>query len=255
MSTPGKEVAVRDYVEVTTQKQLDAAIERGDFPICTGKGHFVVRGSAHVVARESAHVEAWESAHVEAWGSAHVEAWESAHVEARESAQVEAWGSAHVEARESAQVQASKYVGIHRFGKGPKVKGGVLIQVPEIKTMEDFCDWYGVEVKRGRAMLYKCVTDDFASGHGMIYQPDSTVACEDWNKRPSCGHGLHFSPRPTMARTYHLQGTRFVACKVKLADAVVITDFGQPDKIKVPSCEVLYECTELGERVEQKAAA
>ena len=269
-----------EFVNVSTQQELDQAIADGNVPVCRGNGHFVVSatveayGSATVRAYDSATVEAYDSATVEAYGSATVEAYGSATVEAYGSATVEAYGSATVRAYDSATVRAygsatvraydsatvraydsatvraygsatvraSKYVAVHRHGDTPKVNGGVLIQVPACGDLAEFCEYYGIEVKRGKAILYKLVDDDFKSGHGTVYKPGKGASCDDWDARPQCGNGLHFSPRPIMARKYS-NGSRFVACEVKVADAVVITQ-GQPppDKIKAPACKVLYEC-------------
>jgi hypothetical protein len=86
---------------------------------------------------------------------------------------------------------------------------------------------------------------------GTSYQPGEKPSAPDWDPEPCCGAGLHFSPRAFMARKYAPLGKRFVACKVKVADIVVITDYGTPDKVKAKACQVLHECDEDG--VELKA--
>jgi hypothetical protein len=50
-------------------------------------------------------------------------------------------------------------------------------------------------------------------------------------------------------------GPRFVACKVKLADVVVIDDYDTPDKVKAKACTVLFECDENGVEIRQAVAA
>lgn len=90
--------------------------------------------------------------------------------------------------------------------------------------------------------------------HGTSYRPGTSAEALDWDPAPSCGGGLHFSPRPFMARKY-VSGSRFVACRVKLADVVVIDDYGTSDKLKARSCTVLFECDEDGLEIAQKAAA
>jgi hypothetical protein len=125
----------------------------------------------------------------------------------------------------------------------------VLIQVPPLNNAESFFDFYRVDVKKGKAVVYKLLHANFVSGHGTTYQPGTLATCPDWNARAECGGGLHFSPRPFMARKYS-NGTRFVACEIEVDGAVVINDFGsKPDKLKAKFCKVLYECDADGEKV------
>jgi hypothetical protein len=194
--------------------------------VAWGSSHVVARGSSHVVARGSSHVEAWGSSHVEAWGSSHVEAWESSHVVARESSHVVAWGSSHVE--------ASDYVSVHKHGTQPKVKGGVLIEVPRCDTAEKWCAYYGVKVSRGIATLYKAVRDDYRSSRGMSYAPGTKPEAPDWDPVPECGGGLHFSFHPTAAQSFDPEASRFLACPVRLDEIVVHADGMYPNKVKAP---------------------
>ena len=55
-----------EYVNVTTQAQLDAAVAKGDIPVCRGKGFFTAYGSTTVRAYDSATVTAYDSATVTA---------------------------------------------------------------------------------------------------------------------------------------------------------------------------------------------
>ncbi len=110
---------------VTTQEELDAAIERGakgiviDSPPTVwlelrGSPYVVTQGSSHVVAWElsyavalgSSHVVARGWSHVEAWGSSNVVAWDLSRVDAREWSAVRAWGDSHV--------NATPWVTVHR---------------------------------------------------------------------------------------------------------------------------------------------
>ena len=216
-------------IEVTTQAQLDKALKNlkpGDYVACIGGSIYsplVVSGSAHVVARESAHVEAWESAHVVAWGSAHVEARESAHVEARESAHVEARGSSHV--------VASPYVAVTKqTSHRGTINGGVVIEIPEITTAQQWIDFHGLTVKRGLVTLYKAVDDDWKSGYGFTYTPGSKPKCDDWDPHNGCGNGLHFTAHPLISKSYMPNATRYVACPVKVTELVVIDN----EKVKAP---------------------
>jgi hypothetical protein len=208
-----------------------------------------------VEAYGSAQVRAYDSAQVEAYGSAQVRASGSAQVRASGSAQVRASGSAQVRASGSAQVRASKYVAVTRHGDSPKVTGGVLIQVPDLSDPEAFCDFYGVTVEDSHAVLFKALDGDLKSKHGAVYALGGEVSCDDWDPTPACGGGLHFSPRPWMAERYHVGASRFVACLVPLAEAVVTPGPYQPDKVKAPRCSPVYECDRDGERLAAEAAS
>jgi hypothetical protein len=185
---------------------------------------------------------------VRACDSASVRACDSASVRAYGSASVRAYGSASVEAYGSASVSATPFVAVQRHGDRAKVSGGVLIQIPPLDTAKQFCEFYGIKASRGTVTVYKAVGNSYTSEHGATYTPGGTTSCDDWSAEPRCGGGLHFSPRPFMARKYS-GGPRFVACRVKLTDLVVIRDYGTPDKVKAPRCKVLYECNEDGEKL------
>ena len=101
---------------VTTQEELDAAIEAGKTDIVieavgrrlrvSGRGAARAVGHSWVVASEGALVIASDFAHVWAFGSAHVVASGFARVNAADSATVVASGSAMVHAFDTAQVMA-----------------------------------------------------------------------------------------------------------------------------------------------------
>lgn len=212
----------RDYIEVGSQGELDKAIADGNIPICR-KGFFTASDSASV------------------WASG--------------SASVEAYGSASVWAYGSASVRASQFVAVHRFGTAPQVTGGVVIQVPERKTADEWIGYYGLDIEDGHVVLYKAVDDRYLSGHGADYTPGLTVTAEDFEAHTDCGNGLHFGPRPFMAKRYHDAATKYVACRVKVEDIVVIRSYGGPsDKVKARSCEALFECDEDGERLTEAVA-
>ena len=244
-----------EFVECSTQAELNTAVNAGNVPVVRS-GFFVAFDSATVMAFCSATVRAFGSATVKAFDSATVEAFGSATVRAFDSATVKAFDSATVKAFDSATVTAAPFVAVQRHGTKAKVNGGVLIQIPDIKTVEQFCEFYGLKLLRGSVVLFKCVGDDYVSAHGASYRPGEKPVAADWDPEPSCGNGLHFSPRPFMARRYAPNGTRFVACLVKLADLVVINDgYGTPDKAKASRCSVLHEVDEDGERVTDLVAA
>jgi hypothetical protein len=243
--------------EVTTQAELDAALEAGDCPHLVGSGYFVVRGSATVRASGSATVRASDSATVRASGSATVRASGSATVRASGSATVEAWDSATVEASGSATVRAwdsvlarllgaatltaeSPFVVTTVHGKRAKALGkGSVHAVPDIETVEAFLGWYGATPtgrKDPTVVLYKAVNDQWRSGYGTSYAPGEKPEAADWDGgKNRCGGGLHLSPTPHHALRYALGATRFVACTVRVTDLALIYSPGEiPDKCKAP---------------------
>ena len=181
-----------------TQAELEAAIAGGHIPVLTGDGWFTAKAGEHVVARESSHVEAW--------GSSHVVAWESSHVVARESSHVE----------------ASPYVAVHKQSPHARLKGGVIIEVPQLDTPEAWCDFHGLKVTRGIVTLFKAVTDDWLSGYKTSYEPGTKPEAADWKDDGQCGGGLHFCAHPVMSLDYHPGATKFVACPVRLSEISVI---------------------------------
>ncbi len=173
----------------------------------------------------------------------------------------EASGSATVRASGSATVQASRYVAVTVHGVRTRVTGGVRIDLPEITTAVDWCEFYGVDVAGGVATLYKVVGEDLKSGAGLAYEPGSTPTAPDWDGgRKECGGGLHFSPRPFQALRFAsdiVEPYRYIACPVRLDDmrAPRATD-AYPDKIKAKGCAgPVYECDIDGEPLPVPAEA
>jgi hypothetical protein len=207
--------------------------------------------SSQVTAYGSSQVRAYDSSQVTAYGSSQVTAYGSSQVTAYGSSQVRAYDSSQVRAYGSSQVTASKQVAVTRHGKLAKVKGGLVIDYQKPSTVEEWCDNYGVEIKRGIAILYKIVRDDFKSAHGFLYQPGTTPEASDWDGgKAECGGGLHFSPHPSLARRYDDQGKRFVACPVAVKDIAVHKDAMYPDKVKARRiCKPIYECDENGKAI------
>ena len=156
---------------------------------------------------------------------------------------VRAFGSATVRASGSATVRASKFVAVTRHGDTAKIYGGVLIQIPTVDTIEEWADFYGATVDDGEVVVFKAVDDDLNSGYEMEYPIGGEVSAPDWDGSTSCGGGLHFCARPFIATRYFGDATRYLACAVKVTDAVIVASVNHrhPDKIKASSCRVLCE--------------
>ena len=244
-------------IEVRTQIELDAALTKanGEQIACIGNGSFVISDSSTVTAYDSSTVTAYGSSTVRAYDSSTVWASDSSTVWAYGSSTVWAYGSSTVRAYGSSTVWASKYVAVTKHGRHAKVSGGVLIEVPKLTTAQEWCDYYGAEVKRGVAMLYKAVDDDYATNHsraaGIFYKPGTSPQVPDWDGGVAeCGGGLHFSPHAFMARRFNDAATKYVACPVKVSEIVVHPDASMPDKVKAPRVfGKVYECNQDGKKL------
>ena len=117
--------------------------------------------------------------------------------------------------------------------------------------MKLWCEFFGVEVKRGHAIVYKAVRDSFSSARGFHYPIGKKVEAPDWDGgKVECGGGLHFSPRAFMALEFDSDAKRFLACRVALEDMrKPHAGDTYPHKIKARCCDVLYECDQDGEEI------
>ncbi len=229
---------VRAYGSATVRAYGSATVTASDLATVTASD------SATVRAYGSATVTAYDSATVRAYGSATVTAYGSATVTAYGSATVTAYGSATVRAYDSATVRAYDLVPVHDYGPRTTVEAALHIPVKVPETMQEWTDYYGSPVSRGWATVYKAVDADLKSGYGFSYPVGDEVKAPDWSDVASCGQGLHFSPRAFMALSYAPNASRFLACKVKVSECVVLGD-----KIKAPRCKVLAEVNEDGDEV------
>ncbi|MCK7495211.1 MAG: hypothetical protein MZW92_32020 [Comamonadaceae bacterium] len=131
-----------------------------------------------------------------------------------------------------------------------KVDGGRQVHV-DISTAEKWCKYYGVTVNEGVVILHKAVDDDYTSPRGMSYRPGTIPVAPDWDDGDrECGGGLHFSPTPAMARAFHYDAERFIACPVAIEDIAVHPKGLYPEKVKAKGCcAPVWEVNEDGERI------
>ena len=219
-----KEIAVK------TQVELEAAIKAGNIAVCVeGEFNLSISGTdaPHIILHAKA------SLYLVARGSS------QPRVEARESSQprVVAWGYVQLSIFGKVAVTASKLVAILAHGIGAKIKGGHTTKV-KIDTPRAWCDYYGVAVARGVAILFKAVREDYHSPHGADYSPGGMPIASDWDGgKKECGGGLHFSPSPKMALEFFEDAKKFIACPVAIKDmrAPQPSD-DYPQKIKAKGC-------------------
>ena len=185
---------------VKSQKEWDNVPKKFDgYIYIESKERIVIaeRKGFRVVAQENASVEAWGNASVEAWGNASVVAQENASVVAQENASVEAWGNASVVAWGNASVEAWGNAQIAKYSDFAKLQtrgNARIVTLPQ--TAEEYCDFYGLEIREGNAILHKAVRDDLSAFHTshFKYQVGGTFTetC-DQSKDRDCSHGLHLS--------------------------------------------------------------
>ena len=192
-------------VEVRTQVEFEAALKLPDtiLDLIVGAYALVTRGTESpwltVAAGVGLNVEAWESSQprVEAWGSS--------------QPRVVASGYVQLSLLGIVVAKVTAKVAVLILGKA-QVEGGHQTRI-EINTPQDWCDYYGITVEDGVAVLYKALDGEMRSPKGFLYQPGSTPAADDWDgDARECGGGLHFSPTPTMAMEFHADAKRFAAC-------------------------------------------
>ena len=222
-----------------TQAEFDAQVKMG-VTVDVNAGHFEASGNAQVWAYDSAQVTASGSAQVRAYGNA----------------QVTASGNAQVTAYDSAQVTASKYVAV-TFSAGIKVTGGVQIKIPLLKTVRQWCSFYGLPIKGGMVTLFKAVSDTFKASHNDFdYTPGTIPIAPDWDGgKAECGNGLHFSPRPFMALEFCPNAERFVACPIAVKDIAMHPKGKYPQKVKASRCcAPVWECDVNGKPIAAESA-
>jgi hypothetical protein len=80
----------------------------------------------------------------------------------------------------------------------------------------------------------------YTSRHGATYKPETTVTAPDYRDHNSCGHGLHFSPTLSEARTWANPLAVGVECHVDMTTLVMLDN----SKVKAKFCHVKQELTD-----------
>ncbi len=218
----------------------------------------ILSGTETAVLRESSHAELWESSHAVLRESSHAVLWESSHAVLWESSHAELWGSSHAVLRESSSATGHKYNSITLHGQKVHCKGGVQIHISDNFTAREWCDFYGVEIEKGVAILYKGLDDDYSTANartrGLIYTPRTIPVAADWDGgKKECGGGIHLSPTPHHTLDFNSDAKIFMAFPVKLSQIKPYKDAQYPAKVKVKTvCAPIYEVDIDGKRKEPK---
>jgi hypothetical protein len=168
-------------------------------------------------------------------------------------------GHCQLSIRGRVRVEASKFVAVLVIGTLAEITGGGYVNRVVLDTATAWCEYHGVEVRDGAAILFKGVNDAWESSHRkFLYQPGTMPEAPDWDEGAAeCGGGLHFSPTPRHAQFFLDAGGvpkrrwRYVACPVALASIVVHPDGEYPEKVKAPRVSApCWEVDRDGKRIE-----
>ena len=246
-------------IEVRNQAQLEKALKktgngRDELIYCIGGGHFTLRGNSTATLRENSTATLWENS------TATLR--ENSTATLRENSTATLWGNSTARAWDRSAVDAAKNSVVLQHSPAAKIKGGRLLKMPRPETGAEWCEFYGVEIRKGGgldrklagqdvAILFKALGPDFISSHRCAYTPGTTPSAADWDGgREECGGGLHFSPHPLMAEEFHEGPDHFVACPVLVSEIVVHPDGVYPQKVKAPRvCAPCWEVDKDGRKV------
>lgn len=129
---------------------------------------------------------------------------------------------------------------------------------------EDAATWLqrnGVEIKNGKALLYKAVDHNLHSyrsrqyadpyyGSSKYYKKymnkpytiGAVLTDASFKRDSACGAGLHLSTSPRAAKKYFRTATRYLECEVSVKDINVLANYTYDGpKCKVPTLKVVRE--------------
>ena len=218
-------------ITVKTQKEWDDVPKEFE-------GHIYIQSKEKIVIaqRKGFCVVARGNSSVVAWENSSVVAWENSSVVARGNSSVVAWENSSVEAR--GNVQIAKY---SAFAKLQTHGNARIVTLPQ--TAEEYCDFYGLEIREGNAILYKAVREDLSAIHTsqFKYQVGGTFTetC-DPSKDRDCSYGLHVSHLNWAVDFGRGRGYfKIIECAVPL-DKVVIPKYTD-GKVRTSELTVLRE--------------
>ncbi|SMB81545.1 hypothetical protein [Deinococcus hopiensis] len=207
--------------------------------------------TSHIVAEDHSRVHAWDRVTVLARGHSHVHAGGHSLVEAQGNCRVTARQLSRVHLSDEAFVDATALVFLQ--GPGPEVQASerTALPIPILTDVTAWADFHGLALALDRTLIvYKAVDGDFCSSRGFRYAPGTAVNAERWNNRPALEDGLHFAPTPHDAHMHMDGAKRYLACRVRLEESVVLGgSCPTRSTLKSRRCSVLYEVNLLGHRV------
>ena len=250
----------KGYIYIQSDTRIVVEKRKGCKVVARDNSSVLAYGDSSVVALENSSVVAWENSVVNAWDNSVVEArgnssivargnssvwaldnsvvkaWGNSSVEARDNSVVKAWDNSVVEARGNVQVcKYSDFVSISTQGNAR------IVTLP--KTLQEYCEFYGVTVKDGHAILYKAVSPTYSSFYDreFVYEPGEKkeVDCDPSTDRP-CSHGMHVS-HLLWALDYgrYYNEFKILECAVPLDKIVVPTN--TDGKVRTSELTVLRE--------------
>ncbi len=262
------------------RESSSAVLRESSSAVLWGSSSAVLRESSSAVLRESSSAVLRESSSAELWESSSAVLRESSSAVLRESSSAVLWGSSSAELRGSSSAElwesssaralsarckakASKYAVVLQHNRAAKISGGRVLEMPRPETGAEWCEFYGVEIRKGGgfsrklvgqdvAILFKAVAEGYKAARGFSYEPGSIPEASDWDGGDrECGGGLHFSPHPKMAKEFNRGPAHFVACPVLVSEIVVHPDGTYPQKVKAPRVAApCWEVDEDGQKVE-----
>jgi len=186
-----------------------------------GNAFVVARGNASVEARDNVSVDAGSGSSVIAWNNVSIVAEGRASIEAWDNVSVVAWGESSVVAR--GNVQVVKYSDRTNL----EIQGNARIVTPP-DTVQEYCEFYGIEIKDNQAMLYKAVKPDYSTFYDSEFKyrigKTFTNSCNN-SRDVQCSFGLHVS---------HINWALEFGRSKDIDDFVVLECAVPVDKIIVP---------------------
>ncbi len=280
-------------IEVKTQAQLEKALKKTDngsdeLIVCIGGGDFTLRENSTATLRENSTATLLENSTATLrenstatlWGNSTATLLENSTATLLENSTATLrgnstatlrgnstatlWGNSTARAWERSRVEAAKSSIVMQHSPAAKIKGGLVIEMTRPGTGAEWCEFYGVEIRKGGglsrklagqdvAILFKAVGEDFVSSRGCAYVPGTSPSAPDWDGGDrECGGGLHFSPHPLMAEEFHVAPDHFVACPVLVSEIVVHPNGAYPQKVKAPRVAApCWEVDKNGKRVDR----
>ena len=204
---------------VTSQKQLEEAMEAGKCEFKIDGFVAELRKNSHAELRENSRAELRENSHAELWDNSHAVLWD--------------FSVAHIKSK------AAK-------AKGTSSTAIVAVAYPS--TVAVWCEMKGIVPKNGRIRLWKTTRKDgtdFYSGK-IQYNTKKEIVCPDWQDdyASECGAGLHLADSPSGARYFvgDTEEARLFQVSARIEDCVCFGGHPEyPMKIRARACRMVKE--------------